>query len=216
MNEQIEANQDKADGMMISTLRACGFFVRQMGLMEGDRPQVLGTIDNAMAFFKLAVAGADAALEGRRLPDGVNFVQATSSPDFMRTNLGDRRFFAVDLTPSQPVANADGEGFITGTGQPVIGATWGKDAAGGLVLIGSANRTEEGEQPFPQAWPHAQRVAAASAFLATYSDTNMEKLLGDYQVQPIIRALASMIGQWQQAAINMPTTTGSLEDAEQA
>lgn len=57
-----------------------------------------------------------------------------------------------------------------------------------------------GEQPFPLAWSHAQRIAEAEQFLKAYSDTNMEKLLGDYLVQPIIRKLASMIGQWQQAA----------------
>jgi hypothetical protein len=62
MSEQIEAGRTSADDMLTSTLRTCGFFVRQMALEEGQRPQVSGTIDNATAFFKLAVAGADASL----------------------------------------------------------------------------------------------------------------------------------------------------------
>jgi hypothetical protein len=60
MSEQIEANSTSTDDMLISTLRSCGFFVRQMGLLEGQPPQVHGSIDNATAFFKLAVTGADA------------------------------------------------------------------------------------------------------------------------------------------------------------
>jgi hypothetical protein len=72
-----------------------------------------------------------------------------------------------------------------------------------------ADAAVAGDQPFPQAWPHTQRAEAASAFLATYSDKNMEKLLGDYPVQPIIRALASMIGQWQQSAVNIAPAAGA-------
>jgi len=59
----------------------------------------------------------------------------------------------------------------------------------------------DGEQPFPKAFPHAKRIELASALLSLYSDTNVEKLL-DYEVQPIIRKLAAMIGQWQQAAVD--------------
>lgn len=61
MTEKTEAGAAGTEDMMISTLRSCGFFVRQIGLLEGQRPGVLGNIDNAFAFFKLAVAGADAA-----------------------------------------------------------------------------------------------------------------------------------------------------------
>jgi hypothetical protein len=62
MSEQTEAGQAGTDDRLISTLRACGFFVRQMGLLEGQRPQVFGSIDSATAFFKLAVTGADASM----------------------------------------------------------------------------------------------------------------------------------------------------------
>lgn len=61
MNEKTEAGEASTENMLISTLRTCGFFVRTNGLARGERPQVLGNIDHALAFFKLAVAGADAA-----------------------------------------------------------------------------------------------------------------------------------------------------------
>lgn len=69
-----------------------------------------------------------------------------------------------------------------------------------ITSAAPAPSAADGEQPFPLAWSHAQRIAEAEQFLKAYSDTNMEKLLGDYLVQPIIRKLAAMIGQWQQAA----------------
>lgn len=76
MNEQIEVGVADTDDMLISTLRTCGFFVRQIGLLEVQRPQVLGSIDNATAFFKLAVAGADAArgdVVGQRAGDAEEY-----------------------------------------------------------------------------------------------------------------------------------------------
>ncbi|NYE62223.1 CubicO group peptidase (beta-lactamase class C family) [Duganella sp. 1224] len=62
MSEQIEASSTSTDDMLIRTLRSCGFFVRQLGLLDGQRPQVMGTVDNATAFFKLAVTGADVGI----------------------------------------------------------------------------------------------------------------------------------------------------------
>ncbi|MYM65464.1 hypothetical protein GTP45_01275 [Pseudoduganella sp. FT55W] len=78
MSEQIKADTTSTDDMLISTLRACGFFVRQTGLLEGQCPQVSGTIDNAAAFFKLAVTGADASMVlafGPHLKDGESPLQ---------------------------------------------------------------------------------------------------------------------------------------------
>lgn len=56
------------DSTMIDTLRACGFFVRTEFLVTGQRPQVVGTIDNAMEFFKLTVSGTDAAVAAAFAP----------------------------------------------------------------------------------------------------------------------------------------------------
>lgn len=166
MSEQIEAGNASADDMLIRTLRTCGFFVRQIGLLEGQRPQVMGSIDNATAFFKLAVTGADASLAmafspylkesetplerlQREIKDSEtlaamlgearakvitassdvstdrievavptspqidnaaterrpNFVQIKSSADFIRPDLGDRRFWPIELD-SPPAASA--------------------------------------------------------------------------------------------------------------
>lgn len=49
------------DAAMIEMLHACGFFVRTSGLASGQRPQIAGSIDSAIAFFKLSIAGGDAA-----------------------------------------------------------------------------------------------------------------------------------------------------------
>ncbi|SDH05376.1 MULTISPECIES: hypothetical protein [unclassified Duganella] len=55
---------------------------------------------------------ANDALKSLRLPDRVKFVQVTSHPEFIRPDLGDRRFWPVDL-PSQELTthapNADQE-----------------------------------------------------------------------------------------------------------
>jgi hypothetical protein len=48
------------DAQMITVLRSCGFDVRvQHRAPPGARPEVYGTIDNALSLFKLSVAGAD-------------------------------------------------------------------------------------------------------------------------------------------------------------
>jgi hypothetical protein len=47
------------------------------------------------------------------------------------------------------------------------------------------------------AWELEQRSEAAEAFMRNYADAGMEKLLGGYDVQPIIRRLAAAILEWQ-------------------
>lgn len=193
MSDRISAGAASTDDLLINTLRACGFFVRQTGLLEGQQPQIAGSIDNAAAFFKLTVAAA-----------AVGGMQPTAEPDLISVN-------------QHPTASANSKGFIIGSGMPAIGATFGEDATGNLVLVGSSNRRHSdgaGAQPFPQAWPHTQRIEAAQAFLAAYSDTNTARLLA-YEVQPAIRRLASMIGQWQQAAIDKLITADAPKESDQ-
>lgn len=100
MSEQIEAGSGRADDMLISTLRACGFFVRQMGLLEGQRPQVMGSIDNATAFFKLAVAGADAAACASQAPYAYD-IRDTNGDGCLRLakDVDPSRLIAVNVTP---------------------------------------------------------------------------------------------------------------------
>ena len=53
------------DTQMIAVLRSCGFDVRvQHRAAPEARPEVYGTIDNAVSLFKLAVAGADCIGKG--------------------------------------------------------------------------------------------------------------------------------------------------------
>jgi hypothetical protein len=62
MNEQKQQSAlDETDNEMIQVLRACGFHVRTSGLLDKQRPQVFGSLDSAIALFKLIVAGADVA-----------------------------------------------------------------------------------------------------------------------------------------------------------
>lgn len=55
-----ESTVDETDNEMIQVLRACGFHVRTSGLLDHQRPQVFGSLDSAIALFKLIVTGADA------------------------------------------------------------------------------------------------------------------------------------------------------------
>lgn len=63
MTEQIHQADVSSDELMTKALRACGFHVRTLNLAPGQRPQVVGNIDHAVALFKLAIAGADSIPE---------------------------------------------------------------------------------------------------------------------------------------------------------
>jgi hypothetical protein len=59
MNDTNTPAAATADDQLITALRSCGFFVRTSGLLDNQRPQVLGHLDNANTLFKLVVAATD-------------------------------------------------------------------------------------------------------------------------------------------------------------
>lgn len=71
MTQRDQSAEQPANAAMLTMLRACGFDVSVFHGLPFQSSEVYGTIDNAMELFKLAVAGADVAVQldrGANLP----------------------------------------------------------------------------------------------------------------------------------------------------